>query len=304
MTRTVLIAICGLATACTTPDMEPGITEATKLLSLTGADIRKQLGPAARSEFLAARDGLIRARKAVVRSDGPCDVAAARLSRQSTAGCRLVELADPATGPINASQVIRALDAMDDYFVVLGALADAKSRAEIQTLTKGLLENVDMLGQAKSGGGLARLARQIGQRRDLIQTGSVALVDQYRYAALRRVMRRADPLIEDITVRIASYYDTRASGSLDAGDALIAARAGMVQARTQGSEAEYRRAIEDFSAALQGVITAEAASPVNRLFLLREAHGALLVRLQNGSLEDYLDSFDQMRDLIQLARNS
>lgn len=301
MRRPTLFAALLAATACTTPDVSPGIKDARSLLADTAKGMRKDLETPARAEFLAAQNALVQQRRPVVRTAGPCAVAAARIEGISTAGCQLVEFADPTGGPVNASQVLAAMDALDDYWTVLAALADAGSRAEIDVLTKGLLDGIAGLANDQPSEALAHLAGRVTERRDLIQKVAGGVLDQHRYRALRRAVVRADPIIGAQTKLIASYYEQRSGNALDASDALTDASNRMEAARTQGTPAQYRAAIADYRRAFAAMKKAEARSPVNRLFALRQMHAALRDQLQSPSLDDYLTSVEQVREIIALT---
>lgn len=155
MIRVFASAIVLLA-GCALPDMSPAINEARLLLADTDKSLRPAIAPVAAAELRAAEQAATAQGRVILELAGDCDFEVARASGRVVSDCRIVENARPTSGPVNATQVLDAMDALNTYFAALGALVDAKTSVEVRARTSALL---DAVGRLDFGEGLGSLAR-------------------------------------------------------------------------------------------------------------------------------------------------
>lgn len=302
MIRSAPILTSLVAIGCTSPDLRPGIKEATALLAETDNQIRPMLEPLAAAELAAAEEAAMQRGEIILMLEGSCNYADARDAGQARTDCALVEIARPDKGAVNATTMLDALDAMSAYFVALDALASSESADEVAARTAALMEALTQLDDTSRSPALARIAATAADHKDLVSRSSGFLANQYRIAALRRVVRRADPIFGQLVPIAAAYLDQAPDGMPIAQMRLEAAEENMTLASGAGSVARHRAAAAELRAAFAAFKIAEAKSPANRLILLRKFHADLLDRLTGPqSAEDLLTTIEDIKAIADLA---
>lgn len=289
--------------ACSTPDLSPAITEATRLLTATDGDLRPALTieaarEQAEAERIAMRDGGM-----VVGLKGDCDPAATQREGRVFSDCELVTLAAPPATPVSATQMLAALDGLRTYYEGLADLADARTSDEVAAATGRLFDTLAAVGNEDGvPEGLAAAAKSAAERKDLVTRGAGFLAEQSRLAALRRVMRRADPIIGTLTDRAVAWLDLQPGGVDEARQLLSDARLALLDATEAGDLPRQESETARMRAAFAAFKAAERASPANRLRLLRQMHAELLARSQTpGEAEDFLTVLEEVRAIADLA---
>lgn len=301
MTRAVLI-VAGVLAACSVPDVQPNVTAAAELLAVTEGTVRPGLEPLAAAELAEAEDAAMRDGRVIVGLDGTCHYDEAREAGEVTTDCSLIAFARPDDGAVNATTTLDALDVMAAYFTALGALASAESSDEVRARTAALMKALGDLGEGNDSAALDRIAAGAKDRAELVTRTAGFLAAQARIAALRRVVRKADPVIARIVAPAAAFLDQQPGNLPDAQDRLDQAEAGYIAAAGSGNVAEHRAAAADLRDAFAAFKRAEAASPANRLLLLRRFHAELLDRLTSGGEpEDLLSVAEEIKAIVDLA---
>ena len=290
-----------LLASCTVPDVSPEVAEAGTLLAATDARLRPALTPLAANELAAAEEAFMREGKTILALDGTCHYDEARQSGVVVTDCALTEFARPDKGAVNATSTLDALDAMAGYFAALAALASSQSSDEVAARTAGLIDALAALDHDGNPDGLRRAAQGAATRKDLVVRTAGFLAARYRIAALRKVVRRADPVFGRMVPVAAAYLDTLPGGLPAAQVRLEDAEEAMALAPTAGVAA-HRAAAVELRAALAAFRAAEAASPANRLLLLRRLHAGLLKRLSGArSAEDLLATLEDIKAIVDLT---
>ena len=299
MTRIVLYLGTAILAACTTPDLGPGIGEATRLLAATDRELRPVLSPLAAAELAAAEEAAMRRGDLVLGFEGDSDPYAARDEGKVLSECRLVEHARPLDGPVNATQTLLALDTLGAYYAALAALAASNAPDEIAARSAALIDGLNGLSKDLGSGAFAGL----GARRDLIGRSSGFVANQARTAAIRKVVRKADPVIGDLTALAVAWLDELPGGVPEAQAAFVDARGRLLEATEARNLAAQRDATQSLRKAHAALLKAEAASPANPLLMLRKLHGDLARRLSRpGSADDFLKTLAEIRAISDLAR--
>ena len=289
--------------ACSTPDLSPAISESTRLLSATDGDLRPTLSIAAAREQAEAERSAMRGGGMVVALKGDCDPAATHLEGRVFSECELVTLAAPPATPVSATQMLAALDGLRAYYEGLAGLADARTSDDVATATARLFDTLASVGSAEGvPDGLAAAAKSAAGRKDLVTRSAGFLADQSRLAALRRVIRRADPIIGALTERAVAWLDIQPGGVDEARQHLSDARLALLDATEAGDLPRQESETARMRAAFAAFKAAERASPANRLRLLRQMHAELLARSQTpGEAEDFLTVLEEVRAIADLA---
>lgn len=280
----IMIATASTLLGCATPDISQELTATQSAF----ADLRQQTGPTinalAAAEYAAAELELIAAGKPVVETRGTCQPVGAIQTLETTEGlCRLASQV-VVTGPgVTATQVKTMETALEAYFAALVALNDASSVDEIRANSAALTTSIAGLAGTQSSPSLTRLASRATANQDRI-SGSLGLIfDQYRHQALVTAVRRGDREIAEAAPKLYGYYQTLWPQSISAARALTAAERHMVETRARGaSVAENQAAIAAFRTAFDQFQTVQNAAPATWFLAFRQAHAALLQRLQNG----------------------
>lgn len=279
------IAVAG----CTAPDFGPTVTETRFLLSETIADARPGLEQRASEEQRQAELAAARERRTIVTLPGDCAARIADSLSVDVSDCQTLAPALPLDGRANATQVLRALTVMEGYFAGLEGLATADSPEAIRTQTAALMAAIGGLGSAGDTSPFARLADRATRDGPVLSATAGFAADQARIAALRRVMQAADPELERL-------IEVSQTVLIDAGDPALAGReavmdafAAYTKAQATGSASDQIRSAQILRARVEAMHAAEAVSPIRRLYLVRQMHGALLTRLLAGPGLDELD---------------
>lgn len=294
--RTLTLAT--VLSACSTPDVTPAIGEAAKLLADMDKSVRPVLEPVADAELAAAETAAMRKGKQVLGFEGQCDPQAARDEGKVIMDCRLVEIALPTNGPVNATQMLMALDVLKDYYAALGGLAASQSPAEARANAETLVAALGDLGDGRTPAFAA-----LAEKKALIGQTTGFILEQARHAAIRKVVRRADPVIGELTKTAVAWFD-RQPGNLPAAlTAFNDARDRATDAAELRDLDRQRAANAELRAAYAALRKAEAQSPANQLLLLRKMHSDLVRRLAGpGSPEELLKTLEQVRAIADLAK--
>jgi hypothetical protein len=291
-----------LLIGCAAPDMTPAIDEARLLLADTNTSLQPAIAPVAAAELAAAEQAAMAEGKVILDLAGDCDFEVARANGRMVSDCTLVENARPTTGPVNATQVLDAMDALETYFAALGALADARTSAEVGARTKALLDAVGKLDAGKGADGLARIAAAARERSELVGGVAGFVANQARAKALRRVVRRADPVIGRMAEIAAAWLDTQPGNMPAAQEQLLAAQEALILASNPAARAT---AASELRAAFAAFRKAEAASPATRILLLRRMHAAIAAGPSGvDGFEAVLETLEDIRALIDLAEET
>ncbi len=297
-----LAVVLGLA-ACTVPNVSPGIDAAKTLLSTTDTDLRPKLAPVAAQELARAEQDYVAQGKAIVELLGTCRYEDARTNGMILPDCHLVQSALPDHGPVNATEVLEALDVLSNYFTALAAIASADSSDAVATQTGAVIDALSKLGSGSGSSGLAKIAAFAAANKDQAVTSVGFLAAQYRVAALRRVVRKADPVIDALVQGAVLYLDARPGGLVAAEQNMTRAERAMTTAAVAHDAAGQTRAAQDLRTTFAAFHQAAATDPANRLLLLRKLHGDLLHGLTGPqSAEDYLTTLEQIRKIADLAQ--
>jgi hypothetical protein len=288
--------------ACAAPEVAPEIGQASALLAETDKGVRPTLEPIAAAELAAAEDAAMQTGDTVLALDGTCNFAEARDAGNAVTDCVLVEFARPDKGPVNATTVLDALETMDNYFVALAALASSESSDEVAARSAALVDALGQLNQGNRSPALARIAGAATERKDLLVRTAGFLASRYRVAALRKVVRRADPVLGRLVLIAAAYLDQGPDGMPAAQMRLEDAEEEVALASGSGDVARHRRAVAELRAAFASFKAVEASSPANRLYLLRQFHAELLERLSGPqSAEEFLTTIEEIKAIADLA---
>lgn len=302
MTRhPILLASLLALTACTTPDVSPGIGEAVSLLAQTDHALRPTLTPLAAAELSKAQEAAMKSGKTIVELQGDCDYTVSRGSGQVLTDCSLRENARPTTGPVNATQMVEALDVLGDYFAALAKLASSASSDEVAARTAGLMDALTALDKGDKAG-LKQLGQTAADRKPLVVQTVGFVVAQARVAGLRKVVRKADPVIGALTETAVAWLDDLPGGMPVAQARLTDAEEAVTRAALAHDIGRQRAAAADLRGAFAAFKKAEAASPATRLLMIRKLHGDILRRLSSPqSAEELLATVEQVKAIAALA---
>lgn len=289
--------------ACSMPDLSPGIAESARLLEATDKGLRPGLAAEAAREQAKAELKAMQAGRIVLGLEGDCDPAATHSEGRVFSACELVTLAAPPAEPVSATQMLAALDALRDYYSGLASLADARSSDEVAAAIAGLFDALTQAGKAPGAPkALADFAASGASRKDLATRTTGFLADQYRLAALRRVVQRADPVIGALTDRAVAWLDLQPGGVGEARKRLSEARLQLLDATQARDLAGQQSATSKMREAFFAFKAAERTSPANQLRLLRQMHAELLARAKSPeNAEDFLNVLEEVRAIADLA---
>jgi hypothetical protein len=291
-----------MVAACAVPDIGLSVDEAAALLAETNNSVRPVLDPIMAQELATSEEVTMRRGGTILGLEGTCHYDDARKAGLAVTDCALVEYVRPDKGPVNATSVGDALDAMSGYFAGLAAIASSESSDEVAARAGALIEAVAAFGAEGNPASLRRLGAAAAERRDLATRGAGFLAVQYRVAAVRKVVRRADPVFDRIVPIAAAYLDTL-PGGLPAAQARLEEAEEELAIAPNVSVAAHRTAAIELRAAFAAYKQAEAASPATRLYLLRRLHAGLLQSLSGPrSPEELLTVLEEIKVINDLAR--
>ncbi|WP_411890912.1 hypothetical protein [Yoonia sp. SDW83-1] len=291
--------------SCAAPDVTSELTQVNAVFDESAAALSSVVAPIAKAEFTAAEEQLIAQRAPVVGQSGICDPQFARTTGRSMADCTLDSYADDSLADsetINAAQVQSAITAMDAYWAALAELAAAETTAEVATATSALQATLVSATEIGTAPAFANAAQRAADRGPAVFGALQFGVEQYRARQLRNVMRRADPVIADITDGIAAWANVTLNPAPNPYTRFRDAIRALELARTDGTQDGYRAAIKEARDAHRALQTFAANDPVNRLWLLRNAHGDILARLDDPTADEWLTTFEQIKALRALSK--
>jgi len=280
------LPFCFMA-ACTAPDIGPSVADAQVLLEASAKATAAPLKAEAARELQAAEFAAAQRGERIIKLPSSCLQGNVDLAN-SVGTCRVIEEAKPVDGPVNATQVLLAQSVMRDYFAVLADLNDAKTPADIRKKTAAAFSAFDAFAQTRDSATLARLAETARQRGPAVSAISGFAAEQARLAATRRMVRRADPVLDDLVRGIQPVF-------LRLGDPVAQDRAKVVDAYAAyntlvaaNNPNAAVRAAQKTKDAVARMHRTEAKSPLRQLYLARDLNAAILAALTaNPSLEDF-----------------
>lgn len=284
--KTMSAALVGLLAGCTTPDLGPSVQDAQTLLDAAAKSTAKPLEAQARRELAQSEAALAETDGRIVSLSPGC---LQRLNTDlalSVDQCRVVEHAKPLAGAVNATQVLFAQTVMRDYFAALSELTLAKSPAEIRANANALGAAIQDVSKSRDSAGLARLATKARARGPAVAAVLGFAAEQARAAAMRRTVRQADPVFEELVRGIQPIL-------LDLGDPIADRRAQVVdsfadyetarQSNNPRAAVAAARALKD---SMNAMHAAEATSAIRQLYLVRDLHASMLTSLTSPSLDE------------------
>lgn len=282
MSRYILapLLLAGVA-GCTTPDISTDVSAARAQLTSITTALGPDLDVRAKAEHDRAQEAAIVADGAVIGLLGDCDTTQARESAAVLSECHIVEYFDPVTDPQSATEVSTFLALMDSYLTSIEALVgsdnpqQARAQAEAIILAFGTAD-------ANRPAAFERLGNSLRKRQTTITATTGFVMDQVRLTALRRVLRAADDAIGKAVPLVAAHLEDADLPLIEAQIALVDAQEAVNEAQGTRNPLAYRKAVKDLRAAHAAFVTAEAASPVVRLFQFRQSHAAMLARATTG----------------------
>ncbi len=303
MKKLIIIGFLSIQTACTTPDISKELTAANTLATETGKALQKRLAPISKAELRTAEEALIQNGNTVLSIEGTCDISAARGAGLAQTDCTLLNWAKPGAGPVNATATLEAMDVVQAYFTALKDLSETSAPADIALKTDALFGALAQTGSDQSKS-LQRLAAEAAKNKPVVVKVVGFAAEQYRTSQLRRVVRKADPLIHDLTRTASAYLDSDIDPLLvKAQKTLTDAREELLNAQESGDAVRYRNAIAALRTAFVNFKTAEAKSSAAGLLTLRQLHKNLLTRLNGeGSPAEIQATLNSLLEIIELAQ--
>lgn len=280
------IAIAGLVCACTSPDISSSLSASRTLLDTTIADLDAPISARAARELAAAEAEAARNGTVIVSLPPTC-IGALPIPEQDVSACEVIPLVLPLDGAVNATQLANALASLDTYFTALNELATNQSPAVIQTRTAGLLSAIGALDDDINSQSLAQLSTRADAIGPAVAATAGFVADQVRINALRRVTRRADPVIEEIIDLASANLRATIDPINEARDAVLDAQLAYREAHARGDASGQLAGAATLRRSVTALHRAEAASPARRLHVLRDLHGAMTRQIAaGGDLED------------------
>ncbi len=301
--RAILAAGLGLA-ACSTPDISAELTQVRTDFDSFSEKVGPTVATQAQAEHARVEAQTLAAGGFVVELQGDCDVIAARDAGQVISSCRLVETFDPRDDAGSATEAQDFLTIMDAYLTSLEDLAASDTPAQARAKADALVAAFGT-ADADRPAAFERLGARVRDRQDLIATSTEFFVNQVRVAALRRVMAKADAVIEDAVPLVAAHLAAFDEPLLTAQENLLRADGAVLDAIEAGDQAAHATAIANLRNAHTAFQKAEAASPITQLYLFRAAHARLLARTRIGADPDeFVDALEELRALRDAAVES
>ncbi|MBO9468209.1 hypothetical protein J7443_23485 [Tropicibacter sp. R15_0] len=289
-----------LVTACSAPDLSGQITDAQTILNATTKAIGAPLQTRAMTELATAERELAYSNRRVASLPAGC---LSRLNSDlahSVSDCQVISHANLIDGPANAFQVQQALIALTAYFSTLDQLTKATSPADIRTQGDALVASLQNLAKTSDARPVQRVALAAERYGPATSATASFFAEQARIRALRRTIRRADPVIEHLVRGAEPILQ-------DLGDPAAEARFNVVEASiafdTAQSPEDKLQALARLRLTVDKMHKAETASSVRRLYLLRDLNAAMLQSLKAGSsLADIQASTGQIAEIATLLK--
>ncbi len=264
----LLMALAG----CTTPDVSSELQTLSTAFNDIGDDYRRTVGINPNSLREAEIDVLVRDRRKVLQINAECQL------NPSACALEKSDVTPPVGSTARAELILQQISA---YLASLDALAQAQTPGEIQTSAAGLIDGFSDFADKVGTGTFSGPALALSSRKDGLSQAAGFVANQQRYRVLRRVTTDAHPGLERVMLELRDRAVAAGAPSTDAAFlALEAAQDRMDEAKLNGSDAQYRRAIRDFLVALDRYRAFGKNGIVPRLELIVQAHAALVERLQ------------------------
>lgn len=277
----------GLAVAlalggCATP---PDLTAQVEDAQLVLADLSEALGPQltglAAAELQVAEAQAARAGTLEIRLSDPCNTINIDAAIDAS-GCVVLSNAVPDSGALNATQAITALSALSSYFAVVHDLTTTSAPADVRTQGDALVAALRQFDRTENGIPLGRLAAAAARYGPAASASAGFIAEQYRVAALRRTIQRADPVIENIVRGLQPLMLELGDPTEERRLAVTAAQLALDSTDVTRDPNAYLRAAAQLRIAIDRMHAADETSHLRRLYLLRELNAAMLDRLSHG----------------------
>jgi len=292
------------AVACTAPDLGPSIKDAQTLLEASIATTEKPLQERAKLELVDAEAAMARTDNRIIALPTNCLRMNADLA-VSVDECRIIDRATPLYGPVNATQVLLAQKVMLSYFAVLSDINSATSPADIRSKSTALIEAFDTFSKTQNGDALARLGANATRRGPALSAVAGFAAEQARIRAMRRIVTRADSVLEDLLRGIQPILVQVGDRTAVNREAAINAYAAYNAAKKSGNTAAELRAARETKAAFDRLHNGEAKSPLRQLYLVRDLNAAMLKALQASPSLDEIDKLTaQISEIATLLEDS
>lgn len=299
MRHSVSIIVLVALAACATPDITKELTVANELLDKSGKNLRGKLSGKAKQELIALENARFAANEPVVEIVGSCDIAAARAANLAATRCDLNSLLDPGANETNATAVLQSVDVLDGYFAALTKLASTKSSDDVKKQAGALVGALEKTGsiQAESFQKLAKSAKEHG---DLVVAVTGFFANQYRVYQLRRVVRKADPVIGRATEIAAAYLDDHDGTLAKAQAELKKANTAVDDAIINENQKAHRAAVVRLRKAHKDFKVKTANASAVGLLNVRQLHADLLKKLNGGGTPAELEA--TLKEIAEIAK--
>lgn len=297
-----LLAFCA---GCTAPDLSPQIAQAQALVAATSEQTEPSLSAAAAEDLRVAERAAAERREVFVDLPTGCVARLATDLSNDVSDCQMRSFALPDDETVNAVQVQQALAAIDQYFVVLLDLATTDAPADIRAKADLLVAALEGSAGTRSTASLQQLAQAAGQRGPAVAASAGFLAERARVMALRRAMKEADGLIDELVRGMQPVLLRLGDPAADARGGVVAARGAYFAAQENGTVDQQVAAAARYRAAVDAMHKSEAQSAIRRLYLVRDLHAAMLRRLTGtpslAEIESLVAQIAEIKTLLEAS---
>lgn len=288
--------------ACTTPDISVELDAANKLMGETGKTLRTKLSAKAKDELTALENTFYRENQPVVEITGTCDPNSARAKGLARSDCELRSLVDPGEDKTNATAVLQAVTVLEGYFAALTGLSKTKGTDEIKKQAKALTNALVQTGQIQADS-FQQISEAAKEHSDAVVAVAGFAANQHQVSKLRQVVRKADPVVGDMTMIAVSYLDASNPELVRAADEVSEAEKAVNDAQIANDPVAHKRSVERLRKAFNAFKKAEANTLSAGLLNLRKLHAKLLQRLNGtGSMDEIEALLDDITELYELIK--
>lgn len=263
-----------ITAGCTSPDLSSQISDSLTLVKSSKDTVKDQLSAEAKKELAVAERAKALANQRIVDLPTGC-VGAFGDPSLSVDHCEVQELAKPVDNALSATRVLMVYDSLENYFLALQSLAQSTDPDDIKAQSNRLLSAIGDFADTNDSASLDRLQGKISKRKDVAAMTAGFLANQARQKALRDVMEKADLVIEKLVSRV----QFKLLDSVDQRAAAMTAFDAYNDALSDKRPAEQLKAAAKLRTAIAEMHAQEKVSPLRKLYLARELHGAMLSRL-------------------------
>lgn len=273
-----LAAVASLMGCTTPPELTAQIEDAQMVLADTNQVLEPRLAALAVQELQAAEAAAAQRGDLMIDLTGDCVLASIDLAID-VSDCMVVSNVVPDEGPLNATQTRNAFAALVSYFAVLHDLTTTQAPADIRMQGDAVVAALQEFNANARSDTLDRLAADAARYGPATAAGLGFLAEQARVAALRRTLRRADPVIEELVRGMQPLLQELGDPIADRRQAVTDTYFAVTEATASNNADALLQATAQLREAVSAMREAEAASLVRRLYLLRDLNAAMLDRL-------------------------